>query len=187
AFRTDFLGEWDLDYDPLISLKEVIRELREAKAPWWRLKSKDLVRKVQYPVTKSADEWAKEIQSLDKLLNEGLETKELRQQAERLGRTIDDQWKSLKLTEEVLLGLGYDADQVQEILAPLRELSALRNKVSAHASDAEAKKRKKQILKEHGSFVVHFRSLCKSCDETMGRLRGIFDRKVYGLTPSAES
>jgi hypothetical protein len=76
---------------------------------------------VHYPVTTSADEWAKEIHALDKLLVEGFETRLLRSRATLLGRTVDQAWKSLELLQEVLRGLGRDDAEVQEVVGPLQE------------------------------------------------------------------
>lgn len=173
ALQTDFEGSWDLPYDPLQSLKQILRELHETRVPWWKLRDETLIEKVHYPVTKSADEWAKEIHALDKLLVEGFETRQLRSHATLLGRTVSQDWKSLKLLQEVLLGLGKNEAEMQEIVEPLRELNFLRNKVSGHASGTEAKQIKARILKEYKSYWVHFRQLCERCDATVHMLQAI--------------
>jgi hypothetical protein len=173
AFQTDFEGNWDLQYDPLQSLKQILRELHEARVPWWKLRDETLMEKVHYPVTKSADEWAKEIHGLDKLLVEGFETRQLRSRATLLSRTVSQDWKSLKLLQEVLLGLGKNEAEMQEVVGPLQELNFLRTKVSGHASGAEAKQIKARILKEHKSYSAHFRQLCIRCDAAVHMLRAV--------------
>jgi hypothetical protein len=173
ALRADFEGSWDLPYDPLQSLKQILHELHEASVPWWKLRDKKLMERVHYPVTKSADEWEKEIHTLDKLLVEGFETRQLRSRATLLGRTVSQDWKSLKFLQEVLLGLGKDEAEMQEIVGPLQELNFLRNKISGHASGTEAKQIKAQILKEHKSYSAHFRQLCAKCDAAIHKLRAI--------------
>ena len=100
AWRTDFEGSWDAPYDPLQSLIQILGQLHETLVPWWKLRNEALLEKVHYPVTESADEWAKEIHALDKLLVEGFETRELRSRAKLLDRAIGDDWKSLKLLQE---------------------------------------------------------------------------------------
>jgi hypothetical protein len=171
AFQTDFEGKWDLDCDPLQSLRHILLELHESRIPWWTLRESSLLEKVHYPVTKAADEWAKELHALDMLVVEGFVTDDLRARAESLGRTVDRQWRSLKLLEEVLRGLGCDEDQVREVVGPLRELNWLRNKISGHASGREAQQIKAEVLKKHKTYPSHFRNLCAQCDSAIRTIR----------------
>jgi hypothetical protein len=173
AFQTDFEGSWDIQYDPLQSLKQILRELHETRVPWWKLRDETLMEKVHCPVTKSADEWAKEIHALDKLLVEGFETRQLRSRATLLNRTVSQDWKSLKLLQEILLGLGKDEAEMKKVVGPLQELNFLRSKISGHASGTEAKQIKAGILKEHKSYSMHFRQLCLGCEAAVHMLRAI--------------
>jgi len=177
AFRTDFEGKWDLEYDPLQSLTQILRDLHEAQVPWWTLRDEDLIEEAHYPVTKSADEWAKELHALHKLLVEGFVTNELRSWAKNLGRKIDPQWKSLKLIEEMLRGLAWGEDQVREIVGPLQELNFLRSKVSGHASGKEGKRIRAEVLKQHKTYPSHFRHLCTQCDRAVRALRTLLGPK----------
>jgi len=171
AFQTDFEGKWDLEYDPLQSLRRVLLALHESQVSWWTLRESNLLEKVHYPVTKAADEWAKELHALDKLVVEGFVTDDLRTRATSLGRTVDRQWRSLKLLEEVLRGLGSDEDQLREVVGPLRELNSLRSKISGHAAGREAERRKAEVLKKHKTYPSHFRNLCTQCDSAIRTLR----------------
>ena len=171
AFQTDFEGKWNFEYDPLRSLKHVFMEFHEHRVSWWKLRDSSLLEKVHYPVTKAADEWAKEVHTLDKLVVEGLVVADLRMRVANLGHTYDSQWKSLKLLEEVLCDLGSDKDQVREILEPLGELNFLRNKISGHVSGTEAKRIKADVLKKHKTYPTHFRNLCAQCDRAIRTLR----------------
>lgn len=173
AWQTDFMGTWDDQYDPLRGLKQILRELHEARVPWWKLRDETLMEKVHYPVTNSADEWAREIHALDMLLVEGFEMCKLRSRATLLSRTVSKDWKSLKLLQEVLLGLGKDEAEMQEVVGPLRELNNLRSKVSGHASGTEAKQIKAKVLREHKSYSAHFRQLCVRCDAAVHMLRAM--------------
>jgi hypothetical protein len=175
AYKSHFLGEWYEDDDPLRELRELLAQLAKARAPWWTLKSENLLEKAHYPVTEAADEWAREIGTLDKLLSEGLEVGELRRRAKGLGRTVDSTWRSLKLAEEVLLGLGHDAQEAKQALAPLREVCDLRSTTTGtHVTGEKAKAKKAAIVKEHGTFQAHYRSLCRRCVMSMLRLREVF-------------
>jgi hypothetical protein len=176
AFQTDFKGEWNLEYDPLQSLVQILRDLHAAQVSWWRLRDEELINEVHYPVTNSADEWAKELHTLDKLLVEGFVTKDLRSRLTNLGRTIDSQWKSLKLVEEILRCLVCGEDEVREIVGPLQELHFLRSKISGHASGKEAKQIKAGVLKQHKTFPFHFRQLCTQCDRVVRALHSTLAR-----------
>jgi hypothetical protein len=167
AIKTDFEGSWDFEYDPLNSIKDMVRELHRKQVPWWTLRSEKLVDQVHYPVTASADEWANEILLLDQLLVEGFETKWLRQKAGSLGRRPDPKFGSLKLLEECLIGVGFGPDDAQKAIAPLKTAHDLRSKLKGHASGDEAVAIKKQVLKNHGSFQQHFRYLSAECDEAI--------------------
>ena len=171
AFQTDFEGKLNFEYDPLRSLKYAFMEFHEHRVSWWKLRDSSLLEKVHYPVTKAADEWAKEVHTLDKLVVEGLVVADLRMRVANLGHTYDSQWKSLKLLEEVLCDLGSDKDQVREILEPLGELNFLRNKISGHVSGTEAKRIKADVLKKHKTYPTHFRNLCAQCDRAIRTLR----------------
>lgn len=173
AFQTDFEGNWDQEYDPLQSLKHVLLDLHEGRVSWWTLRASDLFEKIHYPVTNSADEWAKELHALDKLLIEGFVTSDLRARATNLGRTVDNQWKSLKLIEEVLWGLELDQDRIGEIIEPLRELNSLRTKMSGHASGKGAREMKAEVLKKYKTYPSHFRSLATQCDTAIHDLQTI--------------
>lgn len=167
AFTTDFEGMYHTEYDPLESLKTLIGNLNRDQVPWWTLRAERLREQLHYPVTSSSDEWATEILNLDQLVVEGFETKWLRSEAESLGRKPDISFASLKLMEECLTGMGFEADDAKRLIAPLREVHDLRSKVKGHASGKDSAAIKKQILKHHGGYKEHFRDLCQRCDESM--------------------
>jgi hypothetical protein len=177
AFITDFEGSWNVPYDPLTSLRGVLRELHEARVQWWTLRDDTLLDQVHYPLTTAPREWASELHTLDKLLIEGLETSALRSTAQGLGRSIDKDWKSIKLTEETLRGMQLPEDQIREIIAPLQELATLRNKLGGHTQGKQARQLQIQALKDHGTYCAHFRALCQRCDQSLRALRDIFGTK----------
>jgi hypothetical protein len=174
AFTTDFAGEWDLEYDPLPSLKAFLDELRRGPVVWWTLRSEKLPDQLQYPVTASPDEWTNALLLLDQLIVEGLATKLLLQEAIRLGRTPQMTDGSLKLVSECLVGLGVAASDAHDIVAPLKETHDLRSKLKGHASGTEGAALKQQILKAHGSYAKHFHALCQRCDESLRVLGDAF-------------
>jgi hypothetical protein len=184
AFQTDFKGEWDLEYDPLQNLMQILRDLHTAQVSWWRLRDEDLINELHYPVTNSADEWAKELHTLDKLLVEGFERKDLCLRLTKLDCAIDLKWGSPKLIEEVLCRLLSGEDEMREIAGPLQELHFLRSKISGHVSGKEAKQIKARILKQYKTFPLHFRQLCTQCDKAVRALHSILEARISPEPPS---
>lgn len=170
AMTTDFKGCWHLEYDPLETLKQVIRDLASKHVPWWRLRSRELLHQVHYPVTSSRDEWSGEIHQVDKLVVEGFETKWLRNKAQLLGRNPDPRFGSLRLVDECLVALGELPDDVQQITSPLKQVHDLRSKLRGHASGEDAVRIAQQILTTHGSYKQHFRVLCEGCEQALQKI-----------------
>jgi hypothetical protein len=175
ALQSDFEGKWPSEYDPLQSLRRALAELHEKKTSWWKLRENNLLGNVHYPVTKAADEWAKELHALDKLIIEGFVMEGLRERLIRLGGTLDARWGSLALLERILVAGGMDGGQGRETLAPLRELHSFRSKISGHAAGKEAQQIKAKVLKTYKTYASHFRDLCTRCDKTIRLLRDVFE------------
>ena len=162
-----FLGEVYSYYSPLASLKDKLRNLR---CEWWRMRTPDAVNRAQYPLTGSNDEWRDEILNLDQLLVEGFEEKWLRKKAEELGCAPEQKYRSLKLLEECLAGLGFEEDHARSIVAPFRKVHDLRTRLKGHISGKTAQKLKKEAFAEHGSYLNHYKNLVAECDEAMETL-----------------
>ena len=164
AIKRFFLGESYSYYSPLANLKDKLWNLRCA---WWRMRTPDAIKRAQYPVTGSNDEWKNEILNLDQLLVEGFEEKWLREKAKELGRAPEQNYGSLKLLEECLVGLDFEEDRAHSIIAPLQKLHYLRNKLKGHVSGETAQKLKTEAFAEHRSYRNHYKNLATQCDETM--------------------
>jgi hypothetical protein len=175
AYKTDFEGCWDLEYDPLANIKNALQALTQKPVPWWTLRSKRAVDRVHYPVTPSADEWANELLHLDQLVVEGFETKWLRNKAQALGRSIEASLKSLTLILECLMAIGFTKDDTSNIVAPLQRLHQLRSKLKGHAAGDEALSIREQVLSEHQSYGKHFRVLCEKCDHSIRAITKAFE------------
>lgn len=176
AFATDFEGQFYEEYDPLLSLTQKLEKLRRARVGWWHLRGENALKNVHYPYTSSSDEWANEILNLDQLVIEGFEEKWLRRKATELGRKPDAKLRELKLTEQCLIGVGFEEDHAYKIMSPLHDIHNLRSIVKGHASGSEAAETKKQVLQNYGSFRKHFEYLCASCDESLDVLIETFDK-----------
>lgn len=176
AYTTDFMGQFDTSYDPLISLKNSLKKLQENNIPWWKPRSDELFGKAHYPVTDSTNEWADEIEDLDKLVVEGFNESILKEKAKSLGCQLDDRWRSIKLLEEMLISSNYERDHAKSIIAPFRELHDLRSKMKAHDSGQEAKKTAARLIGQHGSLKTHFRIIATQCDSAIMAIAESFQK-----------
>lgn len=167
AYKRDFENRWDTHYNALASLKRKLYELDKANVDWWKLRDPNAPDKVHYPYSTSTDEWADEILHLDQLLVEGFEEKWLRKKSEELGRLEVAKFRSLKLLEECLVGVGFEVDHAREILSAFHEVHNLRSKVKGHTSGQEAVQFRKDALREFRTFRKHFENLCAKCDESL--------------------
>ena len=178
AHKTDLEGTWDLTYDPLPSLKEVIRRLDSAPPEWWKPRGEVLADAVRYPATDSPKEWADEILALDQLLVEGLMTKPLRAFLEAEGRKPDPKWASMRLLQDVLIVKGLTEEQAKDTLRPLQKLHALRTDIKGHAAPEKKANAEAQARKAHGNFRNHFRRLTEDCDKSLGTILGCLGLRI---------
>ncbi len=167
ALQTDIKGEFsDLD-DPLEALRGALADLDRRRVGWWRLRDADLLRQLTTPVTAAADEWANDLMTLDKAVVEGLEEKWLRVKAKALGRSLKDQMRRLKLLEECLIGCQFEADHARALLGPLHEVHNLRSEQKGHPTGDSARRKREEVLAQHGRYSAHFQKLCEQCLETL--------------------
>lgn len=177
AFTTDILGQWDADYDPLMSIKMTARKLNERAPTWWIARSKELEDAVRYPATDSVAEWGNEVLALDHLVVEAFSVKALRKIATDNSVRVEKDWGSLKLLEVVLAGLGMSSDEVTQAIAPLRELHALRNPAKAHGDPVGREERVAAARKAYGTLRNHFIDLATRCDSALSRIVEALDPK----------
>jgi len=176
SYETDFLGAFSSEYDPLRTLKYRIRQLDENPPTWWKPRGEELSDAARYPATDSVSEWADEILALDQLLNEGFRPKALQKLAEDAGRTVDKQWKSLRLLQDYLEAQGQSADEARATMEPLAKLHGLRNPLKGHGSTNERKAAQKKARSEHGTLRAHFTAIAADCDKALEMIL-----KAFGL------
>jgi hypothetical protein len=167
AFETDFRGEWSSEYDPLQSLKYKIRQLDEISPPWWKARGDELSDAARYPVTDSVSEWGDEILALDQFLVEGFLPKPLQKLVQDAGRTIDKQWKSVRLLQDYLEARGASPDEARATMEPLAKLHSLRSVLKGHAAPTNRSAALKRARTEHGTLRAHFRALAEGCDQAL--------------------
>jgi hypothetical protein len=167
AIATDLRGEWFNERDALEGIRGTVATLNEKHPSWWVRRPDKVIEKTQYVVTTSEDEWSNEILNLDQLTVEGFRASSLRTLAAAKGRSGLERLQSLKLIEECLMGLGWDSEPAREVTSPFHELHYLRSHVKAHDAGREAVTLRKGTLKQHRTFVAHFRDLCRRCDDSL--------------------
>lgn len=170
AFTTDFMGQFDMSYDPLSSLRGILKEIDKQSLPWWALKSQDQINTIHYVVTDSPKEWSNEILNLHQLIVEGFKHSYIKKKLEELRGKVDKDWRSLKLLEEYLIEKSITESEVKSLISPFQQLNHFRNKAAGHASDQDAIALKVQLIKEHESLLRHFRNLLTDCDQSMRKL-----------------
>jgi len=169
AFKTDFKGNWDLSYDPLLSLKASLQKMQKDKTDLWECSDEDLYRRLNYPVTNSEKEWIDEVHTLDKLVTEGFSYLYLKSLATSLG-CFNVKHGSIKMLESILDKKGISEKEIKGIIMPLDEIRNLRTKFAGHRSGEEAVKIKKELIRKYGSLKEHFRSLLQRADQAIQTL-----------------
>lgn len=172
AYATDIQGAWHDEYDPLDSLKERLRTLDREGATWWTLRDSSYLDRVHYPVTSSQDEWEGELGKLHQLLVEGLNQTRVKAVAQETGQPLDPRYRTLKLLELSLIGLGFEDEHAYELLGPFHELHNLRNKVVSHTPGSEAGELVGEIKRNNPGFPEHFRGLVTALDTSLEIIAG---------------
>ena len=178
AFTTDILGNWDDDYDPMLSLKLNIEKLDKAAPDWWNPRAKELHESAKYPVTDSIAEWGNEILALDQLVVEGFQKKGLAKLATKNGVTIDKEWGTLKLLEVVLPAMGMTESGSINTVAPLRKLHSIRNPAKAHGDPGGRERVTKEARTEHGNLRAHIRALAAGCDTAIETITAVINGSI---------
>ena len=165
ALKTDFKAEWDLSYEPLSELKSSLEELSKIKSEFWTCRDTSLYSQLNYVVSDSIKEWSDEIQTLDKLVIEGLNYSHLKKLGQSL-KCYDPKLGSIKLLGEILKTKGINTQEIEQIISPLEGIQFLRTKFSAHVSNTKEKDQiRRKIISQYGTLKSHFRNLVEQTDK----------------------
>lgn len=178
ALKTDFMAQWDLDYDPLRSLKTALEKFpQQDKAgrpsPIWQMPKLPDTRNLDflgYVVTESRKEWEDQVMTLAQILVEGLNASYIYRLAEaRSCRDLD--LKAGKQLAKIMEQSGMSPEDVKAITAPLAELWDLRSSLIAHPG----------CKLPASDLRKHFRGLVERCDSTVRRLAQLVEEGFFVL------
>lgn len=174
SLKTDFLGEWYDEPNPLRDLKRLLEDFPHATTPagtvevWQRPTGAeaDLADRIHYLATTASDEWERAIVVLNKLVVEGLNLRHLRRLAEFLG-IEHTKLGSITLLREVLTTRGVAGDVIHSVIEPLRELQELRSQFASHRKGDAAAATLKRIRKQYKDLATHYTALVTQVYEGM--------------------
>lgn len=181
ALKTDFKAEWDLSYEPLSELKSSLEELSKIKSEVWTCRDTSIYGQLNYVVSDSIKEWSDEIQTLDKLVIEGLNHSYLKKLGQSL-RCYNPKLGSIKLLGEILKTQGINTQEIEQIVSPLEEIHFLRTRFSAHVSDTTEKTQiRKKIVSKYGTLKDHFRNLIEQTDKGIKLFLELISRNILDI------
>ncbi len=170
AFKTDFQASWDLDYDPLRALKEILakfpdRDCGNSPCPIWKMPKVPETRDVNflnYVVTETRKEWEDQISALAQILVEGLSQKYIIKLAEELNcRDEEKKLRSIKLLEKIMEAKAVPDTDIKMVTKPLVQLWGYRSELISHSGKVDL-----TILEPR----QHFRELLQACEQAMRKL-----------------
>lgn len=179
AIKHYFLGEWDTDYDPLISFKNILETFPDVKVkgkdiPIWKMPNLPKTRDINflnYVVTDSTKEWEDQISAIYQILIEGLQAKNIKLIANNL-KCRKKGLKSIKQLIKCLEALNIQEETIDIIVMPLFELNDLRSKLVAHTTSKEYPEE---------DLKVHYKNLLEKCDKSMRKLADLINQDVFNI------
>ena len=176
AYTQDFKGEWETEYDPLLSLLQILQEFPAAPlgcAAIWALGKLPLTRNLDvlgYVVTESQKEFEDQILTLTQIVVEGLNRAGINGLADGLG-CRDKQLGSIKQLARVMEALGVPSVPRGAILSPLFELQECRSSSVAHRGSSK-------VIGDHRTY---YRELLRRCDESLRALAELVATSTFKL------
>ena len=176
VIATDFEGQWSEQYDPLVSLRNRCRYLDKHPCDWWKIRDEDLLRRTQYPLTDTREDWSDELLNLDQMVVESIVEKPIRKIAKSLGRELEHQWRGIRLLQECLIGLDFDEERAKEIVEPFHTMHSLRSTLKGHASGQKSIELEKYARKRSGNLLADFKALCERADQSLQILDDVLNQ-----------
>lgn len=181
VIKTDFEASWDLDYDSLRSLKEILDSFPKTTIAGhaceiWRMPKLSRASDVDalgYVLTDSTKEWEDQILILAKIIVEGLNSARINKLA--VARNCrDEKLASIKQLKVLLVSSGLEAEKVERIISPFADVQEFRTKLVAHSGQG----------RYPHDRVSHFRDLLQRTDVAMRDLGKVVGEGVFlGVVP----
>jgi hypothetical protein len=173
AINSDFLAKWDFDYDPLFSLKEVLKKFPEINYKGesikiWELPNvpnPNLIDNLCYVYTDSKKEWEDQVLNLAKIVIDGLNKKTINKISKEFD-CYDNKLGSITLLAKILEKFKVSLDEIEIIINPLNSLWDLRSNVVAHPNKTYPK----------GDLKRHFKEILIETDKSMHKLAEIIEK-----------
>jgi hypothetical protein len=183
AITQDFKAEFSEDYDPLLSLLEILEDFPAEDSSGnpcavWALGTLPETRNLDflgYVVTDSRKELEDQISALVQIVIEGLSRGEINRLADGLGCRDDKQLGSLKQLGKVLDALGIPVETRDLVLVPLIELYGHRSRSVAHRGTGSIAADQKK----------YFRDTLERCDKAMRTLAELVRAGTFTQPPPA--
>lgn len=176
AYKTDFLAEWDTEYDPLPSLVDCLENFPSPTRigeplPIWRTPSAGRpFARLAHVLTDSPKEWEDQILELARVIIDNFDKGNIRRIAASKG-TDDPQLGSLKLLRLCLRAVAVDEEVIHEVCDPLQELWSIRSAGIAHFGKSPPDH---DLRKQH-------RSLLTALDTGLRRLAELVDHGALNI------
>jgi len=178
AINSDFLGKWDFDYDPLFSLKKVLRNFpkinyKGESIKIWELPNvpnPNLIDNLCYVDTNSKKEREDQILILSKISIDGLNKKTINKISKEFN-CYDDKLGSIKFLAKILENIKVPLDEIEIIINPLNSLWYLRSNVVAHPHKTYPK----------GDLRKQFRDILVKTDKSMRKLVEIIEKDKLNI------
>ena len=178
AFKSDFLAEWDFEYDPLFSLKEILEKFpliiyKGEKINIWELPkvpNPNLIDNLCYVHTDSKKEWEDQVLNLAKIIIDGLEKQKIKKLSKELN-CYDSTLGSIQLLAKILEKIAISSDDIAIVIEPLNCLWYLRSNIVAHPHKTYPK----------GDLTKQFRGILENCDKSMRELAEIIEEGKFNF------
>lgn len=183
SYRTDFLGEWYSEPNPLNELKNLLADfptgiISGTAIEVWQKPSgpdADLVNRIHYLAGSSLKEWETAIVELDKLVVEGINLRGFLRPAAQILGISHETLQSIGLLRAILEAKGIAPDLISVVIDPLKELQDIRSQVGSHRKGTSAAKTIKQIKTQHRTLDNHFSDLVAKVLKSLATLHDMIN------------
>ncbi len=178
AFDSDFLAKWDFDYDPLFSLKEILKKFpkinyKGENIKIWELPNvpnPNLIDNLCYVDTNSKKEWEDQVLNLAKIIVDGLDTNTIKKISKELN-CYGENLGSIKLLSNILKSIKMSSDEIEAIIDPLKIIWDIRSNIVAHPHKAYPK----------GDLKKQFRDILIKTDKSLRKLSDLISNKRLNI------